>query len=604
MNTHYGHSMNNPARNTSCLVKPAARLPQAVHSAPLLGFAIIAFLLAVAPRSYCAPAPLENYLQIVARSYTLGSPEIPPAVAKALNQPAAATFTSHNGSVWQATPDGLVETNAAGRKRVWTGKDGLPIRAITGVASEQASWLWLATDRGAVLFIPTAAPGSRSYYFEGRRYLPDDDVQAIVAGRDHAWIRTRTGIAYIGLEPYSLERKTVLFEQRIAARHYRHALVSPCDLLKPGDLASFRMTPDDNDGLWTSIYVTAECFRYATTHSPEALKNARTSLTAMLRLVSITGIPGFPARSMRHKGEYRSADGEWHWTPDGEWEWKGDTSSDELVGHFFAYWVAWKLLPDGPQRAAIRAAVSSIASGLIEHHEQLIGYGGRVTTWGRYNPEYLRTLSPNERALDSAELLSHLRVAYAITGDKKFLDAYRHIGIDLGYVKNITEIPAQSPPENNFSDEELAMLSFYPLVMAETDPALRSQYQAALTTLWRRVRDEKSPLWNYIYAAGTGAKDYDCAASLDALERMPLSTVNWTVTNSGRDDLELRPDKDRSGFPQAVQSIPPNERRTMKWNDDPFVLDGGNGGKREDDGSAFLLPYWMGRYDHLLACSQ
>lgn len=596
--------MNSLARNTSCLVNPATRLPRVIRSASLLGFAIVSLLFAVAPQGFCAPQPAQNYLQIVTRDYPLDSHEVPSDVVKALSHSASATFTSRDGTAWEATPDGLEETSASGQRRVWTGKDGLPIRAVTGVASEQAGKLWLATDRGAILFIPGAARDERSYYFAGRRYLPDDEVEAIVAGKDHAWIRTRSGIAYIGFEPYSLERKTVVFEQRIAARHYRHALVSPCDLLRPGDLSSFRMTPDDNDGLWTSIYVTAESFRYATTHSPEALKNAQTSLAAMLRLVSITGIPGFPARSMRRKGEYRSADGEWHWTPDGEWEWKGDTSSDELVGHFFAYWVAWNLLPDGPQRASIRAAVSSIASELIDHHEQLIGYGGRVTTWGRYNPEYLRTLSPNERALDSAELLSHLRVAYAITGDKKFLAAYRHLGIDLGYVKNITEIPAQSPPENNFSDEELGMLSFYPLVMAETDPALRSQYQTALTTLWRRVRDEKSPLWDYIYAAGTGAKDYDCAASVDNLERMPLSTVNWTVTNSGRDDLELRPDKDRSGFTQAVESIPPNERRTMKWNDDPFVLDGGSGGRREGDGAAFLLPYWMGRYYHLLGCAQ
>lgn len=595
--------MTNSVTNSLCLAKPSIRRTRVVRSASLLSIAIVALLLAAAPRSFAAPEPAENYLQIVVRNYALNSADVPPAIAKALSQPAAATFTGH-GATWRATPDGLVETNATAPQKIWTGKDGLPIRAVTGVASGEPGKLWLATARGAILFLPGAPAGERSYYFAGRRYLPDDDVQSIVAAKNHAWIRTRTGIAYIGFEPYSLERKTITFEQRVAARHYRHALVSPCDLLKPGDLASFRMTPDDNDGLWTSIYVAAESFRYASTHSPQALKNAQTSLAAMLRLVSITGIPGFPARSMRQKGEYRSPDGEWHWTTDGQWEWKGDTSSDELVGHFFAYWVAYNLLPDGPQRAQIRATVSSIASGLIEHHDQLIGYGGHVTTWGRYDPEYLKTEDPNEAALDSAELLSHLRVAYAITGDKKFLDAYRHLGLDLGYVKYITQLPAHDPEDNNFSDEELGMLSFYPLVTAETDPALRSQYRAALTTFWQRVRNEKSPLWDYIYAIGVGAKDYDCAGSLDTLERTPLSTINWTVTNSGRDDLVLRPDKDRFGHPQAEQLIPPNERTTMKWNDDPFVLDGGDGGRREDDGAAFLLPYWMGRSKHLLTCSQ
>jgi hypothetical protein len=241
---------------------------------------------------------------------------------------------------------------------------------------------------------------------------------------------------------------------------------------------------------------------------------------------------------------------------------------------------------------------------LIEHHMQLIGYGGHVTTWGRYNPEYLKTVDSNERALDSVELLSHLRVAYAITGDKKFLDAYQHIGGDLGYVQNIVNIPAESPDENNFSDEELAFLSFYPLVDAEKDPALRGQYQAALTKLWRRVRDEKSPLWNYIYAANTGSKTYDCEASLDALRRIPLSTVSWAVENSQRDDLVIQKQVGRFEEAQAQTSIPPNERSVMKWNTNPFMLDGGGSGRSEDDGTFFLLPYWLGRYDHLLSCPQ
>ena len=38
--------------------------------------------------------------------------------------------------------------------------------------------------------------------------------------------------------------------------------------------------------------------------------------------------------------------GEWHWTPDGRYYWKGDTSSDEIVGHFFIFSIAYDLLPD------------------------------------------------------------------------------------------------------------------------------------------------------------------------------------------------------------------------------------------------------------------
>jgi hypothetical protein len=38
----------------------------------------------------------------------------------------------------------------------------------------------------------------------------------------------------------------------------------------------------------------------------------------------------------------------------------------------------------------------------------------------------------------------------------------------------------------------------------------------------------------------------------------------------------------------------------MRWNGDPYELDGGNGGRVRDDGTFILLPYWMGRYHRFL----
>jgi hypothetical protein len=34
----------------------------------------------------------------------------------------------------------------------------------------------------------------------------------------------------------------------------------------------------------------------------------------------------------------------------------------------------------------------------------------------------------------------------------------------------------------------------------------------------------------------------------------------------------------------------------MRWNGNPFQIDGGDGGQHELAGDEFLLPYWMGRY--------
>jgi hypothetical protein len=42
----------------------------------------------------------------------------------------------------------------------------------------------------------------------------------------------------------------------------------------------------------------------------------------------------------------------------------------------------------------------------------------------------------------------------------------------------------------------------------------------------------------------------------------------------------------------------------MKWNGNPFIVDGGGAGRSEDDGGFFLLPYWLGRYHGFLAADE
>jgi len=46
---------------------------------------------------------------------------------------------------------------------------------------------------------------------------------------------------------------------------------------------------------------------------------------------------------------------------------------------------------------------------------------------------------------------------------------------------------------------------------------------------------------------------------------------------------------ERSGQRETLTLLPPDERPIMKWNSNPFVVDGGADGHGEDDGAAFLL---------------
>ena len=82
--------------------------------------------------------------------------------------------------------------------------------------------------------------------------------------------------------------------------------------------------------------------------------------------------------------------------------------------------------------------------------------------------------------------------------------------------------------------------------------------------------------------------------------RAPVDTIEWTVKNSHRKDVVMDTALDRSQRPQAKTLLPRDELPVAKWNSNPFEVDGGSGGRAEDDGAAFLLPYWLGRYHRFL----
>ncbi len=186
----------------------------------------------------------ESYLQIFCKQYAANDPSIPKSIRNLLNQTASQTLKEKNGTVWQATPQGLIETSLDGKQQVLTGKDGLPIESVTGIAQGNEGQLWLATAQGAILFMPRESPAKKSFYFEGKRYLGDNHVLYIVAAGDTAWLRTESGISRIEFKPFTLEQKSIVFEERLQARHnrYGYPVANCCEPGTPLRSAWCRMT--------------------------------------------------------------------------------------------------------------------------------------------------------------------------------------------------------------------------------------------------------------------------------------------------------------------------------------------------------------------------
>ena len=468
----------------------------------------------------------------------------------------------------------------------------VPVDDIRRIAVGPRGEVWIATSQGAARLF-----NGRWAYFASKRWLPDDEVRDIAIEQDGtAFIATSRGISRIGTERMTLEKKTEFFEDVVKSRHWRYGLVAMSILDKPGDLSSWRQEASDNDGCWTSAYLSAECFRYAATGSEEAKKNAVASYEGMSLLEKITPIPGLVARSVYKKGEkVVQSGGEWHETEDGEWIWKGDTSSDEMAGDYFAWSIFYDLVADEKQKRETAQLVSRVMDHLMDHDFNLVDVDGEPTTWGIYSPAQLNSLGfEPQKGLNSLEILSHLKATYHMTGNDQYQKAYLDLVENHHYAFNT--IDQQVPvPKGVPWDHQLAMLSFYPLLRYEKDPFLRNIYLQSLENAWKWLKREHCPFWTFIYASIT-AHAVPLLEAVQWLQDVPMDMVTWNVKNSVRKDLLLQPERDYSGQWVAKDPIPMSERRLSKLDKAPYRLDGGTGGRTEDDGAFFLLSYWIGRY--------
>lgn len=461
--------------------------------------------------------------------------------------------------------------------------------------------LWAGTPEGACRL----RDGKWSYFW-GKRWLPGNQVYAIaIDAQNRAWIATDKGVACIESVKTTLREKAEHYERLIALRHNRNGFVTNCDWDDPNDPDSWKIEASDNDGLWTALYCAAQVFQYATTKDPAARERARKSFNALLELERLTGIPGFPARSIIRKDETRcyQSTGEWHESPvDPNYLWKGDTSSDELDGNYFIWAVYYDLCADDAEKARIRGVVQRVTDHLMQNNWRLIDKDGKPTRWAIFNPEAINDnpLWEEERGLNSLSILAHLKVAYHITGDAKYQQAYEELIRRHHYLLNAVTQKMLPPYSINHSDDQLAFLCYYPFLLYETNPDYRRLLLMSLERSWQIERPERSPLFNFIYGALTG-KPCDVEAAVQTLQEWPLDLRNWECRNSHRFDITLDASKGRFGEWQSTQIVPYSERVVMRWNGNPYRLDGGDPqGRREDDASAFLLPYWMGRYHRLI----
>jgi hypothetical protein len=517
-------------------------------------------------------------------------------------------FDLSGGKAWIGTGDGYLTVDLA------TNAVAGPFRKVpvTDIRSVRAIGrkVWFGTSDGAFAL----RPDGRHDYYQGERWMPGRVVSHIGAGPEgSALLLTEAGLGQVCFRSMTLAEKAEFYQRQVRDRHIRNGFNASLSGMKKGDLSTGFLSDSDNDGLWTSMYLGAEVFRYAVTRSADALANVRESLDAMERLYTINPVPGFPARSFERRGFIKAlSDPErWQHAPDPEWDWKATTSSDEAIGHVFVFGAIAELVDEPAVRRQAITLLDTLMMHIIRNDWYLIDYDGKPTLWGKWNPSYVNgfPIAVGDRKLNSSNIVAMLQTAYRFTRKPIYRDKAFELMQKHGYLENLKR-PMRIIGEAgdnaddhakmlsdgwNHSDDEMYFLGYWGLYRYAFNDTLKRQYRAAIIDHWEAERPEKEGLWN-IFTAITGTREFDLAEAVWYLQEHPLDLIDWAIANSHRKDIEpVKPNFRRQTIKEV---LPPDERPIQRHNSNMFSLDrkGGDGVSEHSAGDIWLLPYWMGRY--------
>ena len=294
----------------------------------------------------------------------------------------------------------------------------------------------------------------------------------------------------------------------------------------------------ENHGLWSSLFVASQAFRYAVTKDPVALDVLRRSFTGLYHAMKITGEPGSFTREYRDDslpGDACPAEGpeyakpvdrvgnrwvkldadacSWYWDPaagggagamvkddpphcvDPMYAnlcWQRNCSKDESSGHNFAAAVIFAIVDDPELKAMAAEVLGGLATHLVDHAYRLVDFDGIPTHYGSYF-----ALSMDEfPGFNAIHALAATRSGLAATQDPKLRDAYVDCLLQSKGLLQCIDEPLEwdAPADyrgymadnlginlgcklNNYDNVNMALLNYLILMVSEGDPALRANYR-------------------------------------------------------------------------------------------------------------------------------
>jgi hypothetical protein len=310
----------------------------------------------------------------------------------------------------------------------------------------------------------------------GAESSKDAEEQSVLAAHDEVWRRfidPKHGTFY----DYAPPDGTVLIPTP-----------EECAADKPNALAW--SSPIENGAFFGGLYLDALCNRWKRTREAQVRTKAQRIASGLMELASIGSTPGFVARGI-------STDGEGH---------HAASSSDQTFPWFYGL---WRYTRSGVPTSAERAKVERLLERVIVAIEANdwcmpcdrtgFGYFGRWIGGFAGSKGILNGAEPDFDA--AARLLLVHRAMYQITGEKRWLDAYRKrlseraadsarsrlevIAAGVPYVPPGT--PARFPASPAIWTSASSQAGLRALFEMEDDPQLKAAFAQGLNANAQRV---------------------------------------------------------------------------------------------------------------------
>jgi hypothetical protein len=165
--------------------------------------------------------------------------------------------------------------------------------------------IWLGGLYGLMRFHCNSTKENAWRVFNSGRYMPNRQSQVNITSLtvlnrvkdaptnlgSTAVAITNRGLSILRFQMWTLEKKAQHFQSFIdeSSRHVKYGFVSDCGMSIWGDSRSCVKGPNDNDGLWTSMYLGSQIFRYAVTKDFNVKQSAWKHFQSLFLLNQVSG---------------------------------------------------------------------------------------------------------------------------------------------------------------------------------------------------------------------------------------------------------------------------------------------------------------------------